>query len=97
MRVWLSPIDAVLVRVDARRGELLADPRAVRVDDLAEQQLGPDRQDFTSHLRGSSVVVVRSLALPVDPAVADDREPGHDRERDRDVRARRAGSRRSRP
>ena len=31
-------------RVDAVGGQLLADPRRVGVDDLAEQQLGPDRQ-----------------------------------------------------
>ena len=41
---------AVLVRVDARRRELLADPRTVRVDDLPEQQLGPDRENLTPHL-----------------------------------------------
>ena len=40
---------AVLVGVDARRRELLADPGAVGVDDLAEQQLGTDRKNFTSH------------------------------------------------
>ena len=41
---------AVLVRVDADGGELLADPRAVRVDDLAEQQLGADGEDVTPHV-----------------------------------------------
>ena len=40
---------AVLERVDAHRRELLADPRAVRVDDLAEEQLGADRQNVTPH------------------------------------------------
>ena len=40
---------AVLVGVDARRGELLADPGTVGVDDLAEQQLRTDRKNFTSH------------------------------------------------
>ena len=40
---------AVLAGVDARGGELLADPRAVGVDDLAEQQLGADREDVTPH------------------------------------------------
>ena len=43
----------MLVRIDARRGELLADPGAVGVDDLAEQQLGADRKNFTSHGRGT--------------------------------------------
>ena len=40
---------AVLHRVDADGRELLTDPRGVRVDDLAEQQLGADRQDVSSH------------------------------------------------
>ena len=40
---------AVLVAVDAGVGELLADPGAVRVDDLAEDELGADRQDLTPH------------------------------------------------
>ncbi len=40
---------AVLVTLDARRRELLADPGTVGVDDLAEQQLGADRQDLTPH------------------------------------------------
>ena len=75
MRVWLSPIDAVLVRVDARRRELLADPGAVRVDDLAEQQLRPDRENLTSHRADYDVGRASGvLALPVDPAVAEDRE-----------------------
>ena len=39
----------VLVGVDAGRGQLLADPRAVRVDDLAEQELGSDRENLTPH------------------------------------------------
>jgi len=34
----------VLEAVDSRVGELLTDPRAVGVDDLAEEQLGPDRK-----------------------------------------------------
>src|SRR4029077_5116449 len=45
---------AVLARVDARQRELLADPRAVRVDDLAEQQLGTDGEDVTPHGRPSA-------------------------------------------
>ena len=36
-------------RVDAAERQLLADPRRVGVDDLAEQQLGADGQDVTSH------------------------------------------------
>ena len=40
---------AVLHRVDPDRSELLADPRGVGVDDLAEQQLGADREDVSSH------------------------------------------------
>ena len=39
------------VRVDAGQRELLADPRRVGVDDLAEQQLGADGDDFTAHDR----------------------------------------------
>ena len=42
---------AVLHRVDADRGELLADPRGVRIDDLAEQELGADREDVSPHSR----------------------------------------------
>ena len=38
-------------RVDAVGGELLPDPRRVGVDDLAEQQLGADGDDVTSHGR----------------------------------------------
>ena len=37
------------VTVDPRAGELLADPAGIRVDDLAEEQLGSDRQDFSPH------------------------------------------------
>src|SRR5439155_1752198 len=40
---------AVLVGVDARRRGLLADPGAVAVDDLAQQELGADRENFASH------------------------------------------------
>ena len=40
---------AVLERVDPDRGELLADPRAVGVDDLTEQQLRPDREHVRPH------------------------------------------------
>jgi hypothetical protein len=36
-------------RVDATGGELLAEPRRVGVDDLAEQQLGADRQHVAAH------------------------------------------------
>ena len=42
------------VRVDARRGQLLADPRRVGVDDLAEQQLGADGDDLTAHRHGNA-------------------------------------------
>jgi hypothetical protein len=37
------------VAVDPRRRELLADPRRVRIDDLAEQQFGPDRNHLGAH------------------------------------------------
>src|SRR5262249_2103974 len=44
---------AVLVGIEARRGEVLTDPRAVGVDDLAEQQLGADREDVNAHVARS--------------------------------------------
>ena len=53
---------AVLVGVDARRRELLADPRTVRVDDLAEQQLGTDRENLASHLADSRRLRFRRAA-----------------------------------
>jgi hypothetical protein len=37
------------LRVDPRQGQLLADPRRVRVDDLSQQQFGPDRHDLAVH------------------------------------------------
>src|SRR4029079_15894512 len=40
---------AVLTGVDARHRQLLADPGAVGVDDLAEQEVGADGQDVTPH------------------------------------------------
>src|SRR5262249_34594443 len=40
----------VLVAVDPRVGELLADPGAVRVDDLPEQELRSDREHLASHV-----------------------------------------------
>ena len=49
----------VLVGVDARRGELLADPGAVGVDDLAEQQLRTDRKNFASHDREPTLQLLR--------------------------------------
>ena len=42
-------------RVDAVGGELLAEPRAVGVDDLTEQQLGADGDDVTPHWPSPSV------------------------------------------
>ena len=36
-------------RVDSIGSEVLADPRAVGVDDLPEQQLGADGDDVTAH------------------------------------------------
>ena len=48
MRSRLSPT-LRCSHVSMPPGELLADPRAVRVDDLAEQQLGADRQHVTPH------------------------------------------------
>ena len=44
---------AVVVRVDTRLGELLADPGTVGVDDLPEEQLGSDGEDVTAH-RGAA-------------------------------------------
>ena len=38
--------------LDAAEGELLADPRRVRVDDLPEQQLGADGDHLTAHRAG---------------------------------------------
>ena len=66
---------AVLVGIDARRRELLADPGTVGVDDLAEQQLGTDRKNFASHIFRSegplgprslcdAIFVTRQLARP---------------------------------
>ena len=40
----------LVVAVDTDEGELLADPRRVRVDDLPEQQFGADRDHFTLHV-----------------------------------------------
>ena len=37
------------MRVDADERQLLADPARIGVDDLAEQQLGADRDDFAAH------------------------------------------------
>ncbi len=73
---------AVLAGVDARRRELLADPRAVGVDDLAEQQLGADGEHVTPHRahpsrRPSGRTRARALAAD------DDVETGHDRQPDR--------------
>jgi hypothetical protein len=42
--------------VDAAGGQLLADPRGVRVDDLAEQQLGTDGQDVAAHTHGDAMM-----------------------------------------
>jgi hypothetical protein len=39
------------VGVDARKRELLADPGRVGIDDLAEQKLGSDGDDFAAHGR----------------------------------------------
>ncbi len=47
--------DPMLVGVDPRRRELLADPGAVAVDDLPQQQLGADREYLTSHVVAPSV------------------------------------------
>jgi len=40
----------VEIAVDPRRGQLLADPGAVRVDDLAEEELRPHGEDVTPHV-----------------------------------------------
>ena len=37
------------VRVDTGQGQLLTDPGRVGIDDLAEQQLGADGDDFAAH------------------------------------------------
>ncbi|HVJ99056.1 MAG TPA: molybdopterin-binding protein, partial [Acidimicrobiia bacterium] len=51
----------VFERVNSRRGELLPDPRAVGVDDLAQEQFGADREDFTFHPR---ILPLRSPTPP---------------------------------
>ena len=48
-RPTLSPTLTCSQRGDAVGRQLLADPRRVGVDDLAEQQLGADGHDVTSH------------------------------------------------
>ena len=49
--------------------------RAVRVDDLAEQQLGPDRQDVAAHARILRMLVLQGESAPrFDPAAAHDVE-----------------------
>ena len=53
MRSRLSPTLSGSA-VDAGEGELLADPRGVGVDDLAEQQLGADGHDLAAHGRHRS-------------------------------------------
>ena len=57
---------AVLAGVDAGGRELLADPRAVGVDDLAEQQLGADREDVTPHPAAFASGLAARLALAAD-------------------------------
>ena len=42
----------LVAAVDARQGELLADPRRVRVDDLSEQELGADSHHLADHGMG---------------------------------------------
>ncbi len=68
-----DPLDVVAdldldERVDAVRRELAADPRRVRIDDLAEQQLGPDGEDVTTHGGSASlgrVWITRRCPPPV--------------------------------
>jgi hypothetical protein len=38
------------MRIDAGQGQLAADPGGVGIDDLAEQQLGADGDDFAAHV-----------------------------------------------
>ena len=52
------PDGLVEVGVDPRGRQLLAEPRAVRVGNLAEQQLGPDRHDLDPH-RPAAVLIAR--------------------------------------
>ena len=52
IRAWLSPTCDVEVAVDAGGGQLLADPGAVGVDDLAEEELRPHGEDVTPHVGG---------------------------------------------
>ena len=49
MRPRLSPTFVWKWESMPAERELLADPRRVGVDDLAEQQLGADRDDLTAH------------------------------------------------
>ena len=56
--------------LDAVQGQLLADPRGVRVDDLAEQQLGADGDDLAAHrptisAAGCPAVVAQAAARAV--------------------------------
>ena len=57
MRPRLSPTFDLQQRVDPGSGELLADPLAVGVGDLTEQQFGPDRHDVAAH--GQTVALGR--------------------------------------
>ena len=50
MREWLSPTCWWKWLATPGRGELLAEPLRVGVGDLAEQQLGADRDDLDPHV-----------------------------------------------
>ena len=72
------------VGVDAHERELLTDPRRVGVDDLPEQQLGTDRDDFAPHADLPPVSSSMRL-LPVDARTGSplnnvnaDGDPQHD-------------------
>jgi hypothetical protein len=43
----------LLQGIDAHQGQLLADPRRIGIDNLAEQKLGADGNNFTPHLNFS--------------------------------------------
>ena len=51
------------VRVEARRGQPLGDGRGVGVDDLADQQLGADRDDLPDHAQTAGLTRVPSPSI----------------------------------
>ena len=83
MRPTLSPTLTCGSEAMPLSGELLADPRRVGVDDLAEQQLGADGEDVTAHGRpraaGGRAAVRAGTAQPLTTAstTASHRKPFH--------------------